>query len=467
MKITAAFDPVTRIEGHLNIEITTDTINGIQQVVDAKAVGGLFRGFEKLLIGRDPRDAPHITQRICGVCPVAHGMAAVQTLDTAFGVTVPDNARILRNLVNGANFIESHILHFYLLCLADYIQGPAKPPWQADWPVDRRFSEGDNDRLMQHYIDALTVRRQADRMTAVFGGKIPHPPTFVPGGFTATPRPEWISEFKQLLSEVIDFIQGCYLPDVRLLSTHYPEYSQLGQGTGHLMAFGAFDLDRMGRSRLFDPGIRWHGLVDPEPFRSEAITEHVRYAWFRNAEAVHPAEGQTEPMSPKEEAYTWLKAPRYEGQAIEVGPLARMWISGRYREGISVLDRHLARALEAETLAIAMAEWVDQLDPAGPVYIAHELPDMAVAKGLTEAPRGALGHWIAIQRGRISRYQVISPTTWNVSGRDNQGIPGPLEQSLLGIPVQNADQPIEVMRVIHSYDPCMDCSTHVVHPVDP
>ena len=461
MKITAAFDPVTRIEGHLNIEIAVDTVNGIQQVVEARAIGGLFRGFEKLLIGRDPRDAQHITERICGVCPVAHGMASVRALDAAFGVTIPSNARILRNLVNGSNFVESHLLHFYLLCLADYIEGPAKSPWQADWPIDRRFTIAQNDRLMQHYLQALTLRRKADQMTAVFGGKIPHPPTFVPGGFTATPRTERINEFKSLLAEVTDFITSCYLPDVQLLIETYPEYAALGQGPGHLMAFGAFDLDDAGDSHLFNGGVAWNASSDIESLADDAISEHVRYAWFRDAEPVHPAQGRTEPQNPKGQAYTWLKAPRYQNKPIEVGPLARMWISGRYQAGISVLDRHLARALEAETLAVAMSEWVDQLDPAGAVYTEHDLPQTAQSQGLTEAPRGALGHWLNINEGKIARYQVISPTTWNVSGRDQYGVPGPLEQALLGLPVENADQPIEVMRVIHSYDPCLDCATHV------
>ncbi len=461
MKITAAFDPVTRIEGHLNIEISVDTVDGVQQVVEARAIGGLFRGFEKLLIGRDPRDAQHITERICGVCPVAHGMASVRALDAAFGVTIPENARILRNLVNGSNFVESHILHFYLLSVPDYIQGPVKPPWQADWPIDRRFTQAQNDQLMAHYLQALTIRRKADQMTAVFGGKIPHPPTFIPGGFTANPRSERIAEFKALLAEVTEFIQGSYLPDVQLLAETYPEYTQIGRGPEHLMAFGAFDLDNAGSSRLFNGGVAWNGSDEIEPLDTDAINEHVRYSWFRDAEPAHPSQGKTEPQNPKAGAYTWLKAPRYTDQPMEVGPLARMWVSGRYQEGVSTVDRHLARALEAETLALAMADWVEELDPDGPVYTSNSVPYTAAAQGLTEAPRGALGHWIEIAEQKIAHYQVISPTTWNVSGRDNHGVPGSLEQALLGTPVENADQPIEVMRVIHSYDPCLDCATHV------
>lgn len=199
MKFTIAYDPVTRIEGHLKIELTIDKVSGTQQVVEAKSSGGLFRGFEKILIGRDPRDAQHITERICGVYPVAHGVASVRAQDDAFDTVIPTNARIMRNLVNGANFVESHILHFFLLAAPDFIEGPAMPPWQADWKVDRRFSKSDNDTLMDHYLQALTMRRKADQMTALFGGKAPHPPAYIPGGFTCTPRQERIDAFDAFL----------------------------------------------------------------------------------------------------------------------------------------------------------------------------------------------------------------------------------------------------------------------------
>jgi len=464
MRITAAFDPVTRIEGHLNIEITIDTVNGLQQVVDAKAVGGLFRGFEKLLIGRDPRDAQHITERICGVCPVAHGLAAVRALDSAFGVPVPPNGRILRNLTNGSNFVESHVLHFYLLSLPDYIKGPVAAPWQADWDIDRRFSSADSDRLMQHYLQALTMRRKADQMTAVFGGRMPHPPAFVPGGFTANPRPDRIATFTAILDELTAFIENTYIPDVEFLASVYDDYRSWGRGPGNLLAYGAFELDDAQTRRLFARGIAWRGTDAVEALDANAIHEHVLHSWFRNHAPATPEESRTEPQHPKNGAYTWLKAPRYLDEPCEVGPLARMWVNGDYRQGISTMDRHLARAHEALKIARAMKQWVAELTPEGPVCNVSVPVDAAGAAGLTEAPRGGLGHWVRIEQGRIAHYQVISPTTWNVSPRDDAGVPGPLEQALLGVPIENAEQPIEIMRIIHSFDPCLDCATHLMRP---
>ncbi|HML74350.1 MAG TPA: nickel-dependent hydrogenase large subunit [Anaerohalosphaeraceae bacterium] len=464
MRITAAFDPVTRIEGHLNITISIDRVNGVQQVVDVKATGGLFRGFEKQLIGRDPRDAQHITERICGVCPVAHGMAAVKNLDGAFGVSAPDNGRIMRNLVNGSNFVESHILHFYLLSVPDFIEGPAMPPWQADWKVDRRLDKTASGSLLNHYIQALTMRRKADQMTALFGGKVPHPPAYIVGGFTCTPRQERIDQFNAFLDELIPFIRDVYIPDVEILAAHYEDYYTIGRGYGNLLAFGVFELDAAGTNRLLARGHAVNGSRTIQPLDVGLITEHVSHSWFQNGTEANPSAGKTIPENPKNGAYSWLKAPRYQQLPYEVGPLARMWINGDYQNGISVMDRHLSRAREALKVAEAMRTWVNQLDPAGPVYNPSSVPQTADSYGLTEAPRGALGHWLEITGGKLSRYQVISPTTWNCSPRDDAGKLGPIEQALLGTAVENSDQPIEVMRIIHSFDPCLDCATHIIRP---
>ena len=465
MKITASFDPVTRIEGHLKIDVEFDTLNGFQQVVDVRATGMLFRGFEKLLIGRDPRDAQHITQRICGICPVAHGMAAVKALDHAAGVTIPANARIMRNLVSAANFLDSHILHFYLLTLPDFIAGPAMPPWQADWNVDRRFDQAGTNALMANYLKAIEIRRKAHEMGALFGGKLPHPPAYIPGGFTTNPRPERIAEFRTYLAKVLDFIETRYVPDVELLAQVYDDYRTLGTGYANLLAFGAFDLDDTAANRLFTGGHVLTAASNPEPADIASITEHVTFSWFKDkTDGLNPAVGQTNMADPasKDRAYSWLKAPRYDGRPYEVGPLARMWINGDYRAGVSAMDRHLARAQEALKIARAARDWVDELTPEGPVYEPPTIPDAATSVGLTEASRGALGHWLGIADGAISHYQVITPTTWNVSPRDNKGVLGPLEEALLGTPVENADEPIEVMRVIHSFDPCLDCAAHVI-----
>jgi hydrogenase large subunit len=467
VKITASFDPVTRIEGHLKVDVEFDTVAGVQQVVDVRASGLLFRDFENLLIGRDPRDAQHITQRICGVCPVAHGMAAVKALDLAASVTIPNNARLMRNLVSAANFIESHILHFYLLSLPDFIAGPSMPPWQVDWNRDRRFSPSASQGLMDNYLKALAMRRRAHEMGALFGGRMPHPPAYIPGGFTAIPRPERIEGYRQHLEELTGFVQNRYIPDAERLAAQYPDYFSLGRGHGHLLSFGAFDQAPSGNDRLFTDGHIVNAAAQARPIDSTAITEHVTYSWFkRSSDGLNPGAGQTKPVDPitNDEAYSWLKAPRYQNEPYEVGPLSRMWINGEYQRGISVMDRHLARAQEALKVARAAQQWLDGLVPDAPVYTEPRLPDAASSIGLTEAPRGALGHRFQIVDGRLSHYQIITPTTWNVSPRDNRGVHGPLEQALLGLPVDNADEPVEVMRVIHSLDPCLDCAAHVIRP---
>jgi hydrogenase large subunit len=467
MKITAAFDPVTRIEGHLNIIIDIDTVNGVRQVVDAKAIGGLFRGFEKLLIGRDPRDAQHITERICGVCPVGHGMASVINQDAAYGVTIPDNALIMRNLVNGANFVESHILHFFLLAAPDFVEGPAMPPWQADWKIDRRFSKAVNDIVIGHYVQALTIRRKADQMTAIFGGKIPHPPTYIPGGFTCTPTQERIDLFNAFLDELIPFIQNVYIPDAELLASTYPDYFTIGKGYGNLLSYGVFDqsTNPAAPNRLLARGHIQNGSRSVGTLDVNQITEHVTHSWFADGPALNPGSGVSVPLSPKNNAYSWLKAPRYNNLPYEVGALSRMWCTGDYQKGISVMDRHLAKAYECLKIAQALRTWVNSLVVGGPVYTAPTIPANVTSYGLTEAPRGALGHWLAIGADKkLSRYQVISPTTWNACPRDDAGQLGPIEQALLGTPIENPDQPIEVMRIIHSFDPCLDCASHIIVP---
>lgn len=466
MKINMAFDPVTRLEGHLNVNIEIDTVNGVQQIVDARSGGALFRGFENILIGRDPRDAQHITERICGVCPVAHGMASVRALDNAFNVAIPENARIMRNLVNGANFVESHILHFYLLAMADFIEGPAMPPWQVDWKIDRRFDKAQNDALMGHYLKAIEMRRKAHEMGALFGGKIPHPPAYIPGGFTANPRQERIDQFTDYINELIPFVRDSYIPDAQVLAAKFPDYFAVGRGHRNLLSYGVFDLNADGVDKLLSRGHVTAGAKSPLPLNVAEITEHVTYSWFSDeGNRRNPGQGVTTAQHPKGNAYSWVKAPRYEDKPHEVGPLARMWVTGEYTNGISVMDRHLARAYEALKIANAIKDWVEMLVPSGPVYNdPRPFPDSASAYGLTEAPRGALGHWLEITDGKLSRYQVITPTTWNAGPRDANGVPGPLEQALIGTPIENPDEPIEAMRVIHSFDPCLDCAAHVIRP---
>jgi len=459
MQIMAAIDPVTRVEGHLKVEVAVDSVNGVQKVVDAKASGTLFRGLEKILINRDPWDAQHITERICGVCPVAHGMAAVLALDNAAGVKPPPNGRILRNLVNGANFLDSHILHFYLLAILDFVDGPAMMPLQPSWKVDRRLDAAATQTLMDHYVTALDMRRKAHEMGAIFGGRLPHPPAYVPGGFTEVPTAEQIAKFKSYLDQLIPFIADVYIRDVELLGKAYNDYFSIGRGPGNLLAYGAFELDDTGDSKLFRQGRAADGSPTVQAVETNAIAEHVAYSWYADSKnSLDPASSQTEPLYSKEKAYSWVKAARYGGAPYEVGPLARMWINGDCRRGISVMDRHQARAREALKIAQAMRAWVDQIQVGQPVFAPNTVPASATGVGLCEAPRGALGHWVRIADSKIAHYQIITPTCWNASPRDSAGQRGPLEQALIGTAVQNPQEPIEVLRVVHSFDPCLDCA---------
>lgn len=477
MTTRITLDPVTRLEGHLSVKVQVE--NG--QVIEAYSSGTLYRGFENILLGRDPRDAMHVTQRICGVCPTSQGLAAAQAVEAACGLTVPNNARLIRNLVMAADFLHSHIFHFYQLSLLDYVDGPDMPPWTPHYSAPSRFNTSQITNLIDHYRQAFTARRQAHEMGAVFAGKLPHTPAFEPGGVTVNPNAQLIQTIRNLLAGVRNFIEQVYLPDVQLLADTYPEYFDIGRGYGHLLAFGAYELDNSGQNKLFRRGLALNG-GQPQAVDLSQVAEEVAYAWYEGAAPPSGEVGpyrtflpfvttssqatpgnvqpQTTPTPDKVGAYSWLKAPRYGGQACEVGPLARQWINGDYQRGISVMDRHLARAQEARQLAMAMGDWLNQLQPGQAVFSQPHIPVTGAGIGLTEAARGALGHWTQIINSKLSGYQIITPTCWNCSPRDDQSVPGPLEQALLGVSVADSAQPVEVLRIVHSFDPCLACAVH-------
>lgn len=468
MSTTITIDPVTRIEGHLSIEVTVDTVGGEEQVIDAKSSGTMFRGFEIILAGRDPRDAAQYTQRICGVCPAPHAMASCLNLDSAFGVTPPDNGRILRNLVLGANFLQSHLLHFYHLSIPDYVNTTGllnASPWIPRYVTPDMAAGPVAGTLVSNYLAALQMNRKAQQMGAIFAGKLPCIGSFVVGGCTETVTAEKVADFRILLSEVRAFIDNVYLHDVSTLTSLFPAYFQLGRGNGNLLAFGAFDLDGSGTGKFFLRGRLTDGMpgtVDPTQ-----IIEYIKYAWYTEAGGNQsPAQGVTVPDAGKPAAYTWLKAPRYADKVHELGPLARMWVNGRYTNGVSALDRITARALEAKLIADAMNNWLVELTPGAPVYAPSTVPLQATSMGLTEAPRGALGHWMDINNSVINRYQVVTPTNWNASPKDNLEQPGPIEAALVGTPIADTSQPVEILRIVHSFDPCLACAVHLARPGD-
>ena len=483
MKIRVAVDPLTRIEGHLRMEAVVE--DGV--VVEARSGGTLYRGFEQILAGRDPLDAVQVTQRFCGVCPTAHALASSQCLDNAMGIMPPDNGRVIRNLIQGANYIQSHILHFYHLAALDFVRGPEFPPFVPRYEADYRLPKTTSQEIVDHYVQALHIRLKAHEMSAVFSGKMPHCASIVPGGVTVTPTVDKITTFLWRLKELRDFITKVYLPDVLLIAEVYRDYGEVGVGCRNLLSYGAFDLDNepvvTQRQRFFRMA-RWRKdkleAVDPGK-----IAEDVKYSWYKSASHLAPAVGESEPDPHKASGYTWLKAPRYDGEVYEVGPLARAFIA--YNNGtnpvyakaveealthlrmkpaqlFSVLGRHLCRALETQILADAMSEWVLQIKLDQPVATAYAMPDQAQGCGLWDASRGALGHWISIRNKRIERYQAIVPTTWNAAPRDDRDQAGAMEQALIGAPVKDPKNPFSVARIVRSFDPCLACAVHLVTP---
>jgi len=376
-KIT--IDPITRIEGHLKVEVTVD--NG--EVKEAHVAGTLFRGWEIILKDRDPRDASQLTQRVCGVCPAAHATASVFALDNAFGIekSIPDNARIIRNLILGSNFLQSHILHFYHLASLDFFDvaalsdyegsdpdlislkkflgrgelSPFAPRYEGDYRLDKKK----NREFAAHYIKALEIRRKCHEMLAIFGGKMPHSVTMVAGGVTEKPTPDKIASFLWRLNEIRDFIDNFYLPDFNLSSD---------------------EIDQTKRERLFLQGVVKDGSY--QPLDMADVKEYLKHSWYsEDTTPLHPSEGKTVPNVEKEKGYSWIKAPRYKNFPCEVGPAARM-IVGYYggKEKIkkavesvlseiggkpsllsSTLGRHIARALDAKVIADSMAHLMQKL----------------------------------------------------------------------------------------------------------
>jgi hydrogenase large subunit len=489
MRTTVVVDPLTRIEGHLRVEAVVED----GQVVEARSSGTLYRGFEQILAGREPFDAVQLTQRFCGVCPTAHAVASSQCLDDALGIVPPDNGRIIRNLIQGANYIQSHILHFYHLAALDFVRGPELPPFVPRYEADYRLPKETSDAIIDHYVQALHVRVKAHEMSAVFSGKMPHCATVVPGGVTVTPSVDKVTTFLWRLKELREFIDDVYLPDVLTVAEVYRDYGEIGVGPRNMLSYGSFDLDSepdvtrrrrffaMGRLRASAKG---GGHPKVEALDPGKITEDVAAAWYEGPSHQGPDCAAMTPAPRKKGAYTWLKAPRYDNEVYEVGPLARAALAyaskanpahtklidsglAQLRMGpdnlYSVLGRHLARAVETKVLADAMAEWVLQIQLDKPVAVPAEIPAAGRGRGLWDASRGALGHWIAIRDRKIDHYSAVVPTTWNASPHDDRGRPGAIEQALIGAPVKDEANPFAVARVVRSFDPCIACAVHLVN----
>jgi [NiFe] hydrogenase large subunit len=466
----------------------------------------------------------------------------VRAVDDAVGVKIPQNARIIRNLLMGAQFQHDHIVHFYALHALDWVDvvsalsaDPKKTaalsdtvssaPWggavyfknvqqrlktfvdsgqlgpfaNAYWGHSAyKLPPEANLMATAHYIEALRLQAKAARMHAIFGGKNPHPQSLTVGGVTCVRdlNADRIAEFLYITKETQDFIKNVYVPDLLAVASFYKDWGAIG-GTTNFLAWGEFPLTDTEPESLFMPRgvIMKRDLAGMKLAHQARVTEHVARAWYEGSADRHPYEGETKPLQedpkyrPGDGRYSWFKAPRYENEPCEVGPLARVLVA--YAKGhpdikpvvdnvlktlevpvsalFSTLGRTAARGIEALVIGEAMQGWTMELvenlkkgDTS--TYQSYEMPESAMGVGLNDVPRGALGHWIQIENKKIKNYQYVVPSTWNLGPRDSAGKLGPVEEALIGTPVADPKKPLEVLRTVHSFDPCVACGVHVIDP---
>nr|WP_294508794.1 nickel-dependent hydrogenase large subunit [uncultured Bilophila sp.] len=526
-------DPLTRIEGHLRIEVEVQ--NG--RVKDARSVGTLFRGLETILVGRDPRDVQHFTQRTCGVCTYTHALCSTRALEDAIKVEIPKNATYIRNLVLGMQYLHDHIVHFYHLHALDFVD--VTSALQADpvkaaklcSSISPRPTSADDLKAVQaklkafvesgqlgpftnayflgghpayyldpeanliataHYLEALRLQVKAARAMAVFGAKNPHTQFLVAGGVTCyeSLTPERINEFEGLYKEVNDFVNQVYIPDLLLVGGAYKDWTKIG-GTTNFMTFGEFPGDeRKLETRWLKPGVLFDRKLEVLPFDPSKIEEHVRHSWYVGDKAHKPFQGVTEPrftfMGDKDR-YSWMKAPRYDGRAVETGPLAQILVAYLSGNGdvkpvvdtvlqtlnltpadlFSTLGRTAARGIETAVIAKKTGELLEAYKAnvaSGDKKIVEncEVPDKGEGVGFVNAPRGGLSHWLVIENKKVANFQLVVPSTWNLGPRCANGIPSAVEEALMDTPIADPKRPVEILRTVHSFDPCIACAVHVI-----
>ncbi len=550
-------DPITRIEGHLRIELETD--GGM--ISNAWACTTQFRGIEKILQGRDPRDAWALVQRICGVCTGVHAVASIRAVEDALKYPIPRAAELIRALMMEMGTIQDHVIHFYHLHAMDWVDVvsalKADPVQTArlaaslsDWPTNSAahvgavrkklqesvsggqfsiFSNGywghpeyklppeANLMAVAHYLEALEWQRDVIRLQTIFGGKNPHP-NFLVGGMACsinmdnqmTINQVSLAQLEGMVRRAVDFVERVYYPDVVAIASFYKEYADIGSSTPHLMAVGdgGYSCAGVPSGPLKAGFVTGDDVTKLVPFDHRKIAEFVTSSWYAYPDGDkagrHPWEGETNPhytgQAPPyrylsdDAKYTWCKAPRYDGMAMQVGPNARLLTA--YAQGHtetmqllddtlqklglqpsqlnSTLGRTLARALESQLMARRMTGTFDRLVTGirqGDVSTFNpdlwepgSWPNSAQGVGFVEAARGTLSHWVKIENRKIVRYECVVPSTWNSSGRDSQGQLGPYEHALAGSgrhPLRDPQRPLEVLRTIHSFDPCQSCAVHL------
>ncbi|WBW99053.1 nickel-dependent hydrogenase large subunit [Oceanirhabdus sp. W0125-5] len=442
-KITIS--PVTRISGFLEIEV--EILN--RKIVDAKSSGMLFRGFEAMLQGRDPLDAIYFTQRICGICSTAHSMASSFALENALNVAADENDNMIRDFIHGCEFVQNHIRHIYQYTFPDFVKGPEIHPVYVVSHNDFRLPEKLNKKIAQDYVTSIKYSRMAHEMLAELGGKVPHNHGIFVGGATVNMDISKYMKIKSMLQEIKEFVVNNMIEDVEIVGQYYPECFKQGIGHKNLMSYGCFstykDLDRT----YVTPKVWINGKE--EVFKPDRITEQINYSWYQDGE----------PDRMKQDAYSWIKAPRYNEKPMEVGPLARMWLGGYYRRGISLMDRTIARAYEAKRIIEIMEVLLERIQLKESSQKIYEIPIKGAGEGLVDTTRGALGHWVNIVEKKLGRYTIITPSGWNLSPMDKKGVRGPVEKALIGTEIADINHPVEIGRIVRSFDPCVSCATHV------
>ena len=548
-------DPLTRIEGHLRVDVEVDG----GEVTKSWSSGQMFRGLENILKGRDPRDAWLFVQRICGVCTTVHALASVRSVEDALGLEIPPNAQYIRNLVQSIHALHDHIVHFYALSALDWVDvvsaldaDPVATSKLAetlsDWPGNssKRF-QAVKDKLkalvasgqlgpfanaywghpamklppeanlmaVSHYLEALDYQRKATEALAIISGKNPHIQNLSVGGVTCAINPdsanalniERLARVKQLVEEVRGFVNKVYLNDVVAVGALYKEWLPYGAGVTNYLAAPDMFLNTAGTEFDLPGGTIMDGdlstvkpinSISDEYFKTN-VEESIARAWYDGNWSKHPWEEDTEPKYTDfqdEGRYTWLKAPRFQGKPMQVGPLAQLAVGyalghemtvkhvdaalGKISAvaGVNVgpeilhstIGRHAARAVRCSMMAdLALKHW-DLLvnNIAGGDLEIFNPPTFPKGEqkgvGVHEAPRGLLSHWCVIQDGKLKNYQCVVPSTWNAGPRDAEGQLGPYEASLMGNPIADAEKPLEVLRTIHSFDPCIACAVHMLDP---
>jgi len=529
-------DPITRIEGHLRIEVEVEK----GKVKSAKSMSQLFRGLELILKGRDPRDAQHFTQRACGVCTYVHALASTRCVENAVGVKIPKNATLMRNIVLAAQHLHDHVVHFYHLHALDWVDvtkalkaDPNKAAKIANSISPRKTKAADLKAVQTkvkalvdsgqlgiftnayflgghpayvlppeidllgtaHYLEALHLQVKAARAMAIFGGKNPHTQFTVVGGVTnyAALTKEKLAEFKKLYQETMKFVLEVYIPDLLAVAGYYKDWAAIG-GTTNFMSFGEYPTDEFDlNSRAIPPGvIMKRDLKNVQAFDPKEIAESVKHAWYDGDSNLHPWQGKTEPKYTSledDQRYSWMKAPRYKGEAMEVGPLAHCLVA--YAKGhkptvdlvnlvlkklsvgpealFSTLGRTAARGIQTVVAGQQLGAMLEALELSvkggdTTLYKDWTMPKEAQGVGFVNAPRGGLSHWINIKDGKIDNFQLVVPSTWNLGPRCNNDKPSPVEEALVGTPVADPKRPVEVLRTVHSYDPCIACGVHIIDP---